>query len=397
MPLGIAKSDCKLLAVGGALFVLMMGVSIVLAPPADEATSPVPSTYSAQSAGAEAAFLLLSRLHYPVRRWEGPPTELPQQGAGNAVLILADPTQLPTEKERKALADFVQAGGHLLFTGAAIRNFFPEAEISSMRPDPTWTHFLPDIPSALDRGAQDITIQPEAYWVRLDDSQLALYGDPRSAAVVSWRLGEGEILWWAGPTPLTNAGITREDNLAFFLNSVARWSAAESYRIYWDEYFHGQRGSLWSYARRSSLALGLAQAGLLAIAVIFTFSRRSGPVYNPPHVSRLSPLEFVNTLGGLYERAGAASTAVSISYVRLRSLLTRHLGLPNDTLDSELAQSAEQRLGWKNLQAADLLGRSAGASRSQKLRPSQALELVQELERHAAMLDVGPRFHEEKT
>jgi hypothetical protein len=396
MPLRIEKSDRKLLIISGALLVMMFGASIILAPPAEESGSPVPSTYSAQSAGAEAAYLLLWRLHYPVRRWEDPPVELPPGDVDNLLLILAEPTQVPTEKERKVLADFVKDGGHVLFTGSAIRNFFPEADISSIPPGPAWRSFSPDIPNHLDRGAQHITVQPRAYWGNLSHSQLALYGEPDSTAVVTWHLGNGEILWWAGSTPLTNAGITREDNLAFFLNSVANWSADESYQIYWDEYFHGQRSSLWSYARKSSLAWGLAQAGFLAAAVIFTFSRRSGPIYNPPRVSRLSPLEFVDTLGGLYERAGAASAAVSVSRLRLRSLMARQLGLPSDTPDSDLARAAEERLDWKNLRISDLLGRADNASRSPKLRPGQALQLVQDLEQHAAKLEMRPRFHEEK-
>ena len=157
---------------------------------------------------------------------------------------------------------------------------------------------------------------------------------------MSWKLGDGEILWWAGSTPLTNAGITHDDNLAFFLKSVANWSLDEPYHIYWDEYFHGQRSSLWSYVGKTSLPWGLVQLGFLALAVLLTFSRRSGPTYIPAPVSRLSPLEFVDTLGGLYERAGAASSAVSVSYARLRSLLTRHLSLPGNIPDAELAQSA---------------------------------------------------------
>ncbi len=396
MPLGVGESDRKLLVIGGTLLVLMLGASIALVPPGEQESSPIPSTYSAQSSGAEAAFLLLSRLHYSVRRWEDPPGELPRRGVDHVLLILADPTQVPTEKERKALTDFVEGGGRVLFTGSSIPNFFPEREISSMPPDPTWRLFSPDIPNHLDRGAQHITIQPRAYWGKLDDSQLALYGDPESAAVVTWHLGEGEILWWAGSTPLTNAGITREDNLAFFLNSVGNSSASNSYQIYWDEYFHGQRSSLWSYARKSSLAWGLAQTGLLAVAVILTFSRRRGPIYHPRRISRLSPLEFVDTLGGLYERAGAASAAVSVSCVRLRSLLARQLGLPNDTTDAELARSAEERLGWKDFQATDLLERASSAGRSPKLRPSQALKLIQELDRHASTLEMGSRSPQEK-
>lgn len=396
MPLGITGSDRKLLVIGGFLLLLMIVTSAVLSPRNDQSPSPVPSTYSAQSAGAEAVYMLLSRLHYPVRRWEDPPSELPKDD-GSILLILADPTETPSAKEREAIFDFVEEGGHVLFTGSKITEFFPDANISWTSPDPTWASFTPNIPSGVTHGASHITIQPQTYWGQLTESQLALYGDANSHAVVSWSLGDGELVWWAGPTPLTNAGITRDDNLTFFLNSVSNWSKDGPYHIYWDEYFHGQRSSLWSYAHQTPLTWGLVQIALLAAAAFFSFSRRSGPVYSIPRTSRLWPLEYVDTLGGLYERARASSAAVSVSYQRLRFLLGRQLGLPTDSSDQELSRAAEERLGWKNFAAEDVLGRAETASRDAKMRSRKALELVQDLERHAEKLEIRSPLTLEKT
>jgi hypothetical protein len=396
MPARIAPSDRKILLIGGGLLFLMLTATVLLSPPGEEFNSPIPSTYSAQSGGAEAAYLLLSQLHYPVRRWESSPTEL-DADPENALLILAEPFQLPSEKERKALANFVKDGGHVLFTGASLRMFFPEASISSNSPDPAWKTFSPSIPSRFARGAHHVIIQPQVYWGALNASQLVLYGQADTAAVVSWKQGGGEVLWWAGSTPLTNAGITKDDNLAFFLNAMKDWRAGEPYNIYWDEYFHGQRSSLWSYVAKTSLAWGLLQFGLIAFALLFTFSRRSGPVYAPAEVSRLSPLEYVETLGGLYERAGATPSAVGISYHRFRSLLTRQLSLPSNTPDQELGQAAEERLGWKEAGIGDLLRRAADASRAEKLPRREGLDLVQKLERHAARLAVRPPSRKEKS
>jgi len=395
MPSGLAPSDRKLLIIGGSLLVMMVIASAIFVPVEEPFSSPVPSTYSGQSGGAEAAYILLAKLHYSVRRWEYSPTELKVDPEG-VLLIFAEPVQPPSEAERKALMDFVEEGGHILFTGAKIDDFFSGADVSGTHPDPIWKTYSPSIPSRLARGAQHVTMRPETFWGRLDESQLALYGEGSSPVVVSWNLGGGQILWWAGSTPLTNAGITQDDNLIFFLNSVADGTDSAPYRIYWDEYFHGQRSSLWSYMQKTSLRWGLLQFGLLAFAVLFTFSRRSGPVYIPAKVSRLSPLEFVETLGGLYERAGAASSAVAISYQRLRSLLTRQLGLPASMPDPELAQAVDQRLAWKDPGLADLLRRAEISSHVVKLRPREALDIVQNLGRFADRLKVRAQFHQEK-
>jgi Domain of unknown function (DUF4350) len=396
MFLGITGPDRKLLMIGGTLLIVMLTASVALLPPEGSVRSPVPSTYSAQSAGAKAAYMLLSQLHYPVRRWEEPPTELPKHGS-NTLLILSNPTQTPSAKEREALQNFVSSGGHILFTGPNIANFFREATVSLKASDPEWVAYAPIFPSGISRSAPHITIQPQAYWRDLNEEQLALYGNADGLAVVSWQIDDGAILWWCGPTPLINSGITKDDNLAFFLNSVSNWSPGNSYQIYWDEYFHGQRSSLWSYTRNTPLGWGLIQIGVVAAAVIFTFGRRRGPVYRQATISRLSPLEFVDTLGGLYERAGAGSTAVSVSQSRLRYLLTRQLGLPSDTSDVQLEQAAEQRLGWKNFSAENVLGRAEVASRAAKLKSREALDLVQDLERHAQKLEVRPGIYQEKT
>src|ERR1700719_4804888 len=115
MFLGIAGPDRKLLMIGGALLIVMLTLSATLSPPESSLPSPIPSTYSAQSAGAKAAYMLLSQLHYPVRRWEEPPTELPKHGS-NTLLILSNPTQKPSAKEREALQNFVSSGGDIFFT-----------------------------------------------------------------------------------------------------------------------------------------------------------------------------------------------------------------------------------------------------------------------------------------
>lgn len=396
MPTGIASSDRKLLLVGGALLVLFLFASVILSPPPEQAESPVPSTYSPQSAGAEAAYRLLTKLDYPVRRWESPPTEL-EKDPEKALLILAEPTQPASEKERKALVQFVQDGGHVLFTGANIRGYFPEADLSNEHPDPSWKSFSPQLPTRFTRRTQKITLAPQTFWKKLNADQLELYGDSGHPVVVSWSLGDGNILWWAGSTPLTNAGITSDDNLTLFLNAVGKWSPDEPYHIYWDEYFHGQRSSILSYVGKTSLAWSGFQIGILVLTVLFTFSRRSGPVYIPAEVSRLSPLEFVDTLGGLYERAGAASSAISISAMRLRSLLARQLGLPMNTPNAQLAEAAEARLGWQDSRIGETLVQADAASRADRIPSREALAIVQKLEEFSAKLDLRSQIRREKT
>src|SRR3981081_2119692 len=130
MPASIDPADRKLLLIGGAiLLVLTAGLAFVGADSQEEGM-PIPSTYSSGSGGARAAYLLLQDLHYNVSRWERSPSELPSD-PDDVVLSLADPLETPTREEREALQNFVEEGGQVLFTGARIKSFFPEAQVET--------------------------------------------------------------------------------------------------------------------------------------------------------------------------------------------------------------------------------------------------------------------------
>lgn len=379
MPGQITPGDRKLLLTAAAVALLLMAGTVFFTPGGRLGESPVPSSYSSDSGGALAVYLLLENLHYPVRRWQEPPTSLEKAGRG-AVLVIAEPTEIPSNRERESLRAFVRRGGRVLFCGGGVSAFFREAAVSRKPGAVEWKKYTASLPSYFSRGAPAVVVRPKALWEELGVRDLALYGDSSGAVVVSWPIGTGEVLWWAGATPLTNAGIRRASNLRLFLNAVDEASI-----IYWDEYYHGQRTSLWSYAAHTPVAWALAQFGLLLLAVLFTFSRRWGPVAEPAAVSRLSPLEFVETLGGLYQRAGATSVAVGVAYRHLRMKLTQQLGVPASAPDEELAPAAGARLGWK---PDELLGVLEKSATPVGLRPRQALALIQELEGYTAQLGI---------
>jgi hypothetical protein len=196
-------------------------------------------------------------------------------------------------------------------------------------------------------------------------------------------LGHGQILWLAASTPLTNAGIQRSGNLELLLNFAG---SPQRTRIFWDEYFHGQGRSLADYFARTPLPWGLAQLGLLLTVALLAFSRRSGPVHPLARDSRLSSLEFIDTLGGLYQRAHAARGAVEVAYQRFRFLLSRRLGLPLTATDGELDQAARQRLAVDGL--LDILQRCRAAQDDLDLQDAKALELVQALHNFGEVLSL---------
>ena len=397
MPAPIDSGDRKILLIAGAVLVVLTAGLAFVGGDSQEHGMSIPSTYSASPGGARAAYLLLEELHYKVSRWELSPTELPI-GDVDAVLIIADPLDTPTKEEIEALQDFVAEGGQVIFTGERIKSFFLKARVDERFPKAEWKTFAANIPSNYTAGAQKIVLQTGTAWQTPEASQLALYGDAGSPVVVNWRIGDGRILWWAAATPLTNSGILREGNLNFFLNALNFPLPVEktAVQIYWDEYFHGERTSLWSYVRKTPVAWGLMQISILGLIVIFTFGRRSGPVVLPPVISRLAPLEFVDTLGGLYERARAEPAVVGFVYQRFRATLSRQLRISSSASDTELAEAVQNRLGWNESGLKTTLARALVASRARRVEPQEALGLVRELEQYEEQLGLKKKTAKEK-
>lgn len=385
MSQGLDRGDRKLLIGAGFLLVVLVVISTLISPPRITGTTEIPSSYSPSWNGAKGAFLLLQDLGFDVSRWEHPPTEL-SVDAADRVLILADPTLAPTEEERLAISEFIQNGGRVVASGALASQFLPLAskfEAGDSFEDRQSFDAL--IPSPLVRDAPQISMLPPVNWQPKSMQELVIYGNEDTAAVETYKFGKGQVIWWADSTPLTNGGVREIGNLAFFLNCMGSPSRVH---VLWDEYFHGERGSLLSFFARTPLLWALGQLGLIFLAILATHSRRFGPVYLPQAQSRLSPLEFIDTLGDLYNSAHVSSFAVKIAYQRFHFMLTRNLGLPLNVGAAELAGSARRNLGWEEAPFFQLLSQCEVAIKGGDLPKEEPLKLVQQLHDYAHRLEV---------
>ncbi len=409
-------ADRKALLVAGSVALLLVGISAVLT--SGRNADAVPTTYSVGSGGARAAYLLLRQAGYPVERWEQSVRELPSDSG--ITLILAEPQGIPASDERAAVGRFLERGGRVIAIGVSGAFFLPEHQVVA---DPlagmTWTRLSSRSPSFITRAAPDITMAPAAFWQQETPNLKApgtetpdlkvgpavafaipLYGDdgrsgsgaPRAAGaaidirprVIKYDVGKGEVIWWASATPLTNAGLREPGNLEFFLACLG--DAPQ--RILWDEYFHGHGPSAsGSFAGSPVVWIGL-QLTLVAAAVLLTYSRRSGPIVPPPIDNRLSPLEFVRTLGSLYGRAGASSVAVDVAYQRFRYQLARRLGTTRDASVDDLERAVRARWNIDDPAIGVMLRSCESARHDASLTAGRALRLTQSLSDLAVRLDL---------
>jgi hypothetical protein len=391
MPLKLDPKDRRLLLGAGCVFVLLVAGAAVFSGAANN-QGEVPSSYSTASGGAKAAYLLLSHAGYKVERWERPLDRLPQ--ASGTTLILAEPSEAPTHEEKDRLKNFLSQGGRVIATGTAAGTFLPENDsvpeidvLGEMKGKKASAMS----PSEITRAAPEIVIAPQAHWNSYA-AAYPLYGDGERTLVVKYPYGRGEVLWWASATPLTNAGLKEPGNLEFFLTCLGGVKG----EILWDEYIHGYRQTLASSIAHSPVKWLALQLLLLGLAVVATFSRRSGPISKPASDVRLSPIEFVQTLGGLYETAGTASVAVDICYQRFRYWLTRRLGVASNISVADMELAARDRWAFVDDHFVAILRRCESAKNDPYLHPPVALQLVQELDEFAVRLKLFQGARKEK-
>jgi hypothetical protein len=387
MRIPLEAGDRTFLIIAGTLTLAVTLLAAILMPRAEAPPSVgYPSSYSTASDGGKAAYLLLDELDYDVKRWTNPPDQLPDPATG-VVLLIADPFRGATFEEKQQVEQFVRRGGRLLVTGAGGAALLPSTGVTGAgKPSLGWVDFPARTVGPVSRHAPAISMKAMIRWGRQFPDHVPYYGDDRGEVVVKAKLGEGEIIWWADSSPLTNYGLTRASNLALFLNSLG---PPDKTYVLWDEYFHGMRAGFWDYLGRTPVPWALAQAGLLFLAFVFTYSRRSGPVATTHEASRLSPLEFVETVGDLYERKKAAAGAVEVALTRFRFLVERRLGLAAPASIESVERAFRERGGRLDPDFIHTLRNCERSVKDGRVSGPQALAMIRSLHDYTRRLRLG--------
>ena len=130
--------------------------------------------------------------------------------------------------------------------------------------------------------------------------------------------------------PLTNRGLKEDASLKLVLASVG----GPDRSVLFDEYFHGERASLWDTAKGLPMRQIAWQCAAVAVLLVLSFGRRNGPLRLPARLPRSSPLEFAESMGRLYRKAGATQAAVDGARRRLLKFLEEQCGVPREVLRS---------------------------------------------------------------
>ena len=371
----------------GATVVFAVAAGFLL-PNGDNNDNHLPSSYLSGRHGALAAFETLVRSGYPVERWERPLGELVPAAGPDTVVVFAEPFSREVD-DIKAVRQILERGGRVLATGYWGGYLLPGAASAPPREFNFAACQLE--PEGLDSLASsgEVWMIPEAVWTVGNPNDRVEYNCAGQPAVVEFDWGEGHVVWWASSTPLENGSLARGANLDLLLNSLG---PRKGKHFYWDESLHGEIRSTWTYAGGPALTLLRIGVALLVLLVLFSFSRRSGPVRELPAPVRATPVEFVEALGSLYRNAGASTTAVAIAWERFRRQALRLCGMRGERLDAaQIAAMLHRRFpGLDEALEADLKAceQTAGLDEA---HPKEALRLVQLLASHMEKLKAAAR------
>ena len=375
------------------LLLWCLGIAITLAvltgfllPNGNSNDNPLPSSYLSGQHGARAAYETLLRSGYSVERWERPLGELAATAGPQTVVIIAQPfTREPSDI--KAVRAILERGGRVLSTGLTGGFILPgeagglpkEFDFSACKLEPEGLDAL--------SSSGEVWMVPQATWAVGNPADRVEYSCAGQPAVVEFAWGKGHAVWWASSTPLENGSLARANDLDLLLNSLG---PRQGHRFYWDESLHGEIRSTWSYAAGPALTLLQIGLPLLGLLVVFSFSRRSGPVRDLPAPARATPIEFLEALGSLYRSAGAASTTVAIAWERFRRHALRSVGangLRGTPMGaSDLAAAIRRRVPAAGDTLEADLAACEDTAWGETVHPREALKLIQKLHGHEEML-----------
>ena len=379
-------SDAALVAVLAVVALVITAIGGIVAPAASDVDTGT-SSFSAGPLGTKAAYLTLRELGYTVERSHEALAGL-HLDAANTVIVLSGAVP-PSAGDMRMVQRFLEEGGTVMAmgpTGARVLGVPAREAIDMAMPFGDVKTYARLGVSPVSAGADSVTMPEDLTGVQPPAAGQPIYGETDRPVITVSPVGKGLAIWMAAATPLTNAHVADAGNLQFLLNVVG---GPGRKRVLFDEHYQGFTRSLWSYAAGTPLPWITLQLGLVAMAAFLTFSRRFGPVRVPATDPRTSPMEFVDMLGSLYQRAGAPASAVAAARTRLRRTLASACGVPATSEDAALARTAAARLGRQAEAIADLLAETERASADPDLDPKRALALTRSLQAWSARLQAA--------
>ena len=317
------------------------------------------TTYSAEPGGYMVLYRWLQALQVPVQRWEEDIGSLPREAS---VLLVAEPEATPAKGEIQALGEWVSRGGTLVVLATSRTLFLTRFGFSPrghLERDPV--EIRPIQPSPYTAGVRSMKGHGD-WWLESQRPEAVFHAwGPGGGTLAVMGEGKGRVIALPVPELFSNAGLREGDNARLALNLLLQHRRDGVILV--DEYHHGHGKSVLAYLGRSQAKWLFLQGVVLILAIWALWGRRFGPVRPMPAEARRSSMEYVRSMAGLFQRAGARGLALEAAIQWTRDEAGKGLVEIDRPLQAAL-RSAEGRLKGGELGDRELVATTRGLYRA---------------------------------
>ena len=386
------RRNAKAIFLVGGLFSVLVGLNFLFfvdtrATEEDELTGDR-SSYRSTPYGTRAFYTLLEESNYDVTRFEKPFTELKHGQPGTLIVIAPPKAHNPDEEEFTALNRWVDDGGLLIIIDREIQVPVGNGTAQTERAE-SKAPVRPLQPTPFTRDVERVALSEYATRVRVDSRSTTYHiGDAQAAILADSQVGEGRVVLLTDQFVVANNGISEGDNVILALNLLEERPAGP---IAFDEYHHGYGsssagGGLMSYFRGTPVPWMLAQAGLIAALVVYSYGRRFGRPIPLKQERRTTNLEFVASMANITRLAQASDLAMENIYGEFRKRLCRFSGTPQRIENTRLAAVAARRARLDERELSGLLSRCEAIAQGEPVSDPDLLKLVTRIREIEAQL-----------
>ncbi len=331
--------------------------------------TPRRTTYSTEPGGYMVLYRWLQALQVPVQRWEKDMRSLPRE---TSVLLVAEPEASPAKGEIQALGEWVSRGGTLVVLATSRTPFLTRFGFSprgQLERDPV--EIRPIQPGPYTAGVRSMKGHGD-WWLESKRQEAVFHAwGPGGGTLAVMGEGKGRVIALPVPGLFSNEGLKEGDNARLALNLLLQHRGDGVILV--DEYHHGHGRSILAHLGRSRALWPILQGIILFLAIWALWGRRFGSVRPMPAQARRSSMEYVTSMAGLFQRAGARGLALEAAIQWTRDEAGKGL-LEGDRPLRAALRSAEGRLKGGEFGDRDLVATARGLYRAldtARRRPSQ--------------------------
>ena len=294
--------------------------------------------------GVKAIYTYLENERDSVSSWSNEPSLL-SKTEENQLLIMVEPSFIPTEEDMRAYKEFINAGNTiLLFSEDPVGMFdiktnFVESELLEET----------RIKSEDNSTYQAVVTSPIR--IKTNDEDSILLSDDFGANAVKRSFGEGELIVSNSPQWVMNGNILEADHFPLVMSLVNE--EANDKNILFDEYIHGASPTFLTVYPKAFLVLML-QLAFLTILWLWYKGKRFGPVLLAREEFVRFSDESIKALAAWYLRMKGSrfhdSLMIQADYTKL--LMQERWGIAQNSEWEDISPQLKRR--WKSMPANEI-------------------------------------------